>query len=542
MNPDQLNLEVANSDLKLVSEYKPYIPKPVSERSVHSENFDKYSYVKANPFWIKLTYLFGIITWLISLYGYAIFFNLNWIYWVAFGPFLVASTMYYLVNYGINLMYKKFDLHNHLKVVEKFKLTPNKPSVDILLPICGESISILERTWYHVSKLDYPNFKVHILDDKDDNKAELLAKQYGFNYLSRPNKGEMKKAGNLKFGFQNSDNKYIVIFDADFAPIPEFLNETVPYLELDEKIGILQTPQHFEVHKSIHDRSWLEYGAAANQEGFYKIIQPSRNEVGGAICVGTNAVYRRTALEKIGGTAQIEHSEDVWTGVLLLNKGYKVVFKAIILAEGFCPESHTSFFTQQYRWCKGSMSLMTNKLFWKAPIPFKTKITYISGFLYYITSLFSYYMPFLIFVVLWNHFDKINIQNTIPFLPYIFFSFVIIPLTRSYYPRTGIAISRFAAFASYAMALVHTIFGINMAWVPTGSSVKRKNFWFSITLLLNLLFSIIYISITIIFYMLGKLPLNNYNYWVLEFWIVLNVFYTGTYLINSGHDVFFKNA
>ena len=519
-----------------------YKPQPVSDRSIHNENFDKYTYVRVNPFWIKLTYFIGILTWILSLYGYVVFFNLNWVYWIAFAPIIFIFTIYYLLSYGINIMYKKFDLDKHRETVEKFNLVKNKPSVDILLPICGESMSMLERTWHHVSKLDYPNFKVYILDDKGDQKAEELARHYGFNYLSRPNKGEMKKAGNLKFGFQNSHNKYIVIFDADFAPIPEFLNETAPYLEMDEKIGILQTPQYFEIHKSTHDRSWLEYGASANQEDFYNIIQPSRNEVGGAVCVGTNAIYRRSALEEIGGTALIDHSEDIWTGVLLLNKGYKVIYKAIILADGFCPEYHTSFFAQQYRWCKGSISLMRSKLFWSSSIPVKTKMTYRSGFLYYITSLFTYYMPFLIFVVLWNHFDQVNLNNSLPFLPYIFFSFAILPLTRSHYPRLGVVISRFAASASFSLALAHTIFGKDIAWVPTGSSVKGKNFWFNVTLLLNLFFYIAYISITIIFYMFGKLPLNNYDYWILEFWIVLNIFLTGIYLVNSGHDLFLKNA
>ncbi len=53
-------------------------------------------------------------------------------------------------------------------------------------------------------------------------ELENLAKEYGFKYLSRPNKGEMKKAGNLKYGFERSEGEYIVVFDADFAPLQNF--------------------------------------------------------------------------------------------------------------------------------------------------------------------------------------------------------------------------------------------------------------------------------------------------------------------------------
>ncbi len=521
----------------------PYQAQNVSNRSIHHPDFDKYAYLKTNEFGVRLIYSIGIIAWLLTLYGYIQFFDLNPVYWIAFAPVILLLSAYYLISYSINLFYKRPDLKKHLEIVSQFKAGKERPSVDVMLPICGEPYAILNRTWTHVSELDYPNFKVHVLDDKGDPKIEEMAKEYGFNYMSRPNKGEMKKAGNLRYGFARVDSEYMIIFDADFAPLPEFINETIPYMIQDKNIAILQTPQHFEVHKSVHDRSWLEYGAGANQEDFYRLIQPSRNELGGAICVGTNAIYRRSALEEIGGTANIEHSEDVWTGVLLLSKGYKVVYKPTILAEGYCPDSFVAYFNQQYRWCKGSMSLMTNKIFWELKVPFKTKMTYISGFLYYIHSIFSYYLVFMVFVVLWNHFDAISIRNTLPFLPYMIYSFVVLPLTRSYQPRFGNGISSFAAFGSYSLALIHTFFGTSMAWTPTGSIVKKAgNYWFNILFFTNFVFFIVYTSLTAFFFEIGKIPLNNGNFAVLEFWICYNILNLGAFLIAVGHDAYIKKA
>ena len=63
-------------------------------------------------------------------------------------------------------------------------------------------------------------------------------------------------------------------------------------------------------------------------------MQPARDAADAAICVGTNAVYRRSALDAVGGFAQIEHSEDVHTGVKMLRAGYWTRYVPVLLARG----------------------------------------------------------------------------------------------------------------------------------------------------------------------------------------------------------------
>ena len=50
------------------------------------------------------------------------------------------------------------------------------------------------------------------------------------------------------------ESEHIVIFDADFRPRPDFLAETLPYMD-DLSIGIVQTPQYFRVEQS---QTWVE--------------------------------------------------------------------------------------------------------------------------------------------------------------------------------------------------------------------------------------------------------------------------------------------
>ena len=173
---------------------------------------------------------------------------------------------------------------------------------------------MIKNTWAHVA--DMAHFyqgvvTLYVLDDDGDQAVAAMAAEFGFVYRSRPNRGWFKKAGNLRYGFRLSSGDYILVLDADFAPRPDLLDELLPYLERDRRTAIVQSPQFFRV---VDQQNWIERGAGAVQELFYRAIQVSRQRMDGAICVGTCAVYRRAALQENGGPTLIEHSEDVHTG------------------------------------------------------------------------------------------------------------------------------------------------------------------------------------------------------------------------------------
>jgi cellulose synthase/poly-beta-1,6-N-acetylglucosamine synthase-like glycosyltransferase len=297
-------------------------------------------------------------------------------------PVLGLFTVYHLLSFGTNLCYRQFDVSQHESLREEFWLQHVTPSVDIFLPICGEKISILEHTWRHVAQLAYDNKRVYVLDDsaQHSDKHRAMAERYGFIYLERPNKGEMKKAGNLKYAFQRTDGEFIVIFDADFAPHPDFLRETIPYMS-NPRIGIVQTPQYFDIAKDAYRRSPLAYAAAYQEEFFYRIIQVAKDRFDAAICCGSNAVYRRTALQAIGGPRQVTASEDSRTGFALLSKGWVTRYIPLIVAVGICPDNVYAYYHQQHRWCRGRSELVLSKEFRRAPVSLLKKLLNTTGFL-----------------------------------------------------------------------------------------------------------------------------------------------------------------
>lgn len=486
---------------------------------------EKYQYTDQSLWLVRLTYAVGILSWLGVVYGYIAFFNLNPLYWFIFAPVIGIYTLYYLISYGINLFYPGFSRAKHELLVEDFWkrfAEPYAPDVDVFLPVCGEPMEVLTKTFLSVSNLDYTNKKVYVLDDRGQREVEELAIKLGFNYLSRPNKGEMKKAGNLKYGFEHSEGQFIVIFDADFAPYPEFIKELLPYMER-QSVGIVQSPQYFQVDNEVHDRSKLEYGAGNVQEDFYRVIQTSRDRFGGAICVGSNAMYRRSALNKVGGTYQIEHSEDVHTGVSLVEVGYEVKYIPVILAKGLCPSDMHSFWNQQHRWCSGSMSLLFSKRFWTNNLTWKQRLCFMSGFLYYIVHAISPLMSFQVFVLLIWHYDFINIWYAIPFFPYLFYSFIVLPfLFRLKKPKYGTTLVRSVHTYSYAHAVFAAIAGKKTAWLPTGVKHTISSSYRTV-IVLNALYLTIYLGLVVYCAVIGHFPVLHLNYYSVLFWIFYNI-------------------
>lgn len=384
-----------------------------------------------------------------------------------FIPIIFMTLLYYLIALAVaSPVGRDFNIARHRQLVAAWR--PGRyPSVDVFLPVCGEPIEIIENAWSYTSQLRWPGrLTFYCLDDGADPRLARLCRRFGFNYLSRPDRGLMKKAGNLKYGFERSDGNLILIFDADFCPRPEMLEEMAPYFAADPRLGILQSPQHFRVTRG---QPWLERGAGAVQEWFYRVVQVSRNNHEGSICVGTNAVYRRAALTAIGGPTQIGHSEDVHTGFDVRRAGWDLQYLPVIYAIGICPGEMSGFLTQQYRWCMGSMSLLSSAKFWKAPLGHVQRLSYISGFTYYVyTAILTFLLPVIPITLLLFLPEAVLLENYALLAPSALYNFLVLRV----WHRHPYGLEAWATKMAYGWAHAFAIFDLirNRAkgWEPTG--------------------------------------------------------------------------
>ncbi len=343
------------------------LPVPPDEREVTL-------YVKPNKAFL---YGFGVTSTLLLLIG-GLFFSFSHASFHFYLAFVLYNAFYLSISYLLGFMARPFSMARHFDYM-RYGIAMSR-SVDVFLPTAGEELAVLENVYKNVALLQHKGpLRVYVLDDARRPEVKALADKYRFDFIIRPT-SELKKAGNLRNAFKLTRGEFILILDADFAPRSDFLMHTLPYM-LDKKTAIVQTSQFFRVNA---DDNWLRKGASSVQELFYRLIQVNRNSFGAAICVGTNALYRRSALEPFGGSYPIEHSEDLHTGYNLITHGWDLVYLPLNLAAGLSPDSVSSFLKQQYRWCSGSTSLFLNRrLFWGHKLGLMKRLSYLSGMLYY---------------------------------------------------------------------------------------------------------------------------------------------------------------
>jgi len=232
---------------------------------------------------------------------------------------------------------------------------PASATVAVFVPTINESVDIVRRTLMSAQRMKHAH-EVWLLDDGDRLEMHVLAEELGCRYLARTH-NRHAKAGNLNNALKHTDAEFIAIFDADHAPAPTFLEETLGFFT-DDKVAFVQTPQDFYNLDSFQhrlDRSdslvWSE------QSLFFRVIQAGKDRLNSAFFCGSCAVVRRKALDDIGGFATGSVTEDIHTSIKLHKRGWRSVYYAKSLAFGLAPSSAIPFLKQRLRWGQGAMQV-----------------------------------------------------------------------------------------------------------------------------------------------------------------------------------------
>jgi cellulose synthase (UDP-forming) len=224
-----------------------------------------------------------------------------------------------------------------------------KIAVDVFIPVYGEPVDEIRQTAIAARNI-YGKHETYILDDGKSDEVERMAHEVGVKYIRRP-LNDNAKAGNINYALGLTKADFFLVLDADFIAQPNILYETIPFFENDD-LAFVQTPQFYD-----NQRNFVSTAASFMQTVFYSLIQSGKNKFNAAFCVGTNVVFRRRAINDIGGIYDGSKSEDIWTSLRLHEKGYETVYIPTVLATGKTPETLKAYMKQQLRWATGSFEI-----------------------------------------------------------------------------------------------------------------------------------------------------------------------------------------
>ncbi|WP_298534001.1 glycosyltransferase family 2 protein [uncultured Algibacter sp.] len=273
-------------------------------------------------------------------------------------------------------------------------------SVDVLTTYFpGEPYDMIIQTLLAIKKISYPH-TTYLCDEANDTFLKNFCNDHGIIHVTRNNRIDAK-AGNINNALKQASGEICLILDPDHVPISNLLDEVIPYFS-DDQIGFVQTVQgYYNVSES-----YVAQGAAEQTFLFYGPVMMGMNAYGTVNAIGANCVFRRAALDSIGGHAA-GLSEDMHTAMRLYAKGWKSVYVPAVLTKGLIPATLTSYYKQQLKWSRGTLELLVTtflqlfrKFSWRQklhygilPLGYLSGLFLLIGFLIPILSLFNATLP-----------------------------------------------------------------------------------------------------------------------------------------------------
>lgn len=288
------------------------------------------------------------------------------------------SILFLFGSHGFVMIFYYF--RNKEKVPVGKTALDDTPMVTVQLPVYNE-LYVVERLIDAVCLLDFPKdrLEIQVLDDSTDETVDVVAaiverkRAEGFDIVQIQRVDRVGfKAGALRHGMECAKGEYLAIFDADFVPRPNFLQETLRHFT-DDRVGMVQTRwEHLNNEFSLLTRA---QGIAL--DGHFVIEQQVRNKSGFFINFnGTAGIWRRSCIEDAGNWEADTLTEDLDLSYRAQLKGWRFVFLNDVTSPAELPSEINALKSQQFRWTKGAIETARKILprVWKSKLPLRVKL------------------------------------------------------------------------------------------------------------------------------------------------------------------------
>ncbi len=231
--------------------------------------------------------------------------------------------------------------------------TKKKYEVSFIVPAYNEGKTIAESI-NHIFDIDYPYIKeVIVVNDcsTDDTRkiVESLLKKYPKLKLINNPKNLGNAAGSQNVGLKHATTELVAVVDADSFPAKDSLKKMVGFFD-NEKVGAVTCPVLARNHEKFFEKlQKIEYQAISFGRKLLEYID--------AIYVtpGPLALYRKKALEEIGGFDENNMTQDIEATWHLAAKGWDRKMSLSTNVTSQVPSKFWPWFVQRRRWNIGGL-------------------------------------------------------------------------------------------------------------------------------------------------------------------------------------------
>jgi len=233
------------------------------------------------------------------------------------------------------------------------------PPVSIIVPAYNEG-RLLARALSSLLELDYPEYEIVVVDDGSTDDTLARATEWEgrrgpceVRVVTKRNGG---KASALNAGIAASRYPFLLCMDADSYLEPKTLLRAVEHFG-DPSVGAVAGNVKVENRgKIITKLQALEYIEGLNMprraQGFVAAVN---------IVPGPVGMFRREALEEIGGYDTDTFAEDADLTLKMITAGWRVVYEDAAVAWSEAPERWIDLVQQRYRWTRGILQAVRKR-------------------------------------------------------------------------------------------------------------------------------------------------------------------------------------
>jgi poly-beta-1,6-N-acetyl-D-glucosamine synthase len=247
------------------------------------------------------------------------------------------------------------------------ELDPRKtglfPSISVIVPAFNEGVTIRD-SLASLLQVDYPDLEIIVVDDGSKDSTYLHA----YRAQARAQNGDAKKSGKriklltqtnagkaeaLNLGIAEASGELVVCIDGDGVIAKDALRRAAKHFE-DPSVGAVAGSVRVINRQSVLTQlQALEYLTGL---GLPKRAQNVADAV--MIVPGPLGVFRRAAIQSVGGYEHDTYAEDFDMTLKLLGLGWRVRYDRDVCGATECPARLGDLVKQRYRWSRGILQVL----------------------------------------------------------------------------------------------------------------------------------------------------------------------------------------